>query len=498
MRSVEPEVLLVARPQLDYDAVAEYLREVGGQAWLERLDRGDLDNDAQNLAEFAGRLCYDPATEILTNGGWKRFEALDQGSDLVLTWNRATESAEFQWFSIVRYDYDGPALRISQRGLDLFVTPDHRMWTQKMTEGGGWSAWHFATAETVSTRGIWRFRRNSAPIGGSVADAECVIPARSYCSGHGGIIVKSTQELRLPVRAYARLLGYVIAEGYTRFPQSGAGAYVGITQCEGPVLDDIRATLDGLGLSWHEYPDPRKPKVVTLRVNGGHDFVRRVAVDAGSGARNKRIPRWLMEHRDTQVLKELWSSLWAGDGSMHGPSQTYATVSKGLADDVQELLLRLGEAASVSCHVRGQRTLYLVRVLQKGTIGSPPVARTWEPYTGPVWCVSTANGIVYVRRNGYGVWCGNCYRSWEPGLNPNVTRIRTDQAKYLENILASAHGSVLEHVSFTFVLHNVSRVFTHEVVRHRPGVAMWEECCGSCGWPTSRSGSRTGLAKTKH
>jgi thymidylate synthase (FAD) len=68
-----------------------------------------------------------------------------------------------------------------------------------------------------------------------------------------------------------------------------------------------------------------------------------------------------------------------------------------------------------------------------------------------------------------------CYRSWEPGLNPNVTRIRADQDKYLENILASAHGSVLEHVSFSFVLHNVSRVCSHEVVRHRPGVAISQE-----------------------
>ncbi|GAA4566075.1 FAD-dependent thymidylate synthase [Planotetraspora kaengkrachanensis] len=68
-----------------------------------------------------------------------------------------------------------------------------------------------------------------------------------------------------------------------------------------------------------------------------------------------------------------------------------------------------------------------------------------------------------------------CYRSFEPGLNPNVTRIRTDQTQYLQNILASAHGSVLEHVSFSFVLHNVSRVFTHELVRHRPGVAISQE-----------------------
>ncbi|MEV4559720.1 FAD-dependent thymidylate synthase [Kitasatospora sp. NPDC049285] len=68
-----------------------------------------------------------------------------------------------------------------------------------------------------------------------------------------------------------------------------------------------------------------------------------------------------------------------------------------------------------------------------------------------------------------------CYRSWKPGLNPNVTKVRTDQDVYLKNILASAHGSVLEHVSFTFVLHNVSRVVTHELVRHRAGVAVSQE-----------------------
>src|ERR687895_34587 len=68
-----------------------------------------------------------------------------------------------------------------------------------------------------------------------------------------------------------------------------------------------------------------------------------------------------------------------------------------------------------------------------------------------------------------------CYRSWEPGLNPNVSRVRTDSSAYLENILRSLHGSVLEHVSFSFVLHNVSRVLTHELVRHRPGVAISQE-----------------------
>jgi len=56
-----------------------------------------------------------------------------------------------------------------------------------------------------------------------------------------------------------------------------------------------------------------------------------------------------------------------------------------------------------------------------------------------------------------------------------VTRVRTDRAAYLENILRSAHGSVLEHASYSFALRNVSRTFTHELVRHRAGSAFSQE-----------------------
>ena len=52
-----------------------------------------------------------------------------------------------------------------------------------------------------------------------------------------------------------------------------------------------------------------------------------------------------------------------------------------------------------------------------------------------------------------------CYRSWEPGMNPNVTRIRTDSKKYIGNILKVKHGSVLEHAVTHWVFADVSRVF---------------------------------------
>jgi len=68
-----------------------------------------------------------------------------------------------------------------------------------------------------------------------------------------------------------------------------------------------------------------------------------------------------------------------------------------------------------------------------------------------------------------------CYKSFGVGLNANVTRVREDPKAYLENVLKSGHGSVLEHVNIGVIFNNVSRVFTHEIVRHRAGTAMSQE-----------------------
>lgn len=68
-----------------------------------------------------------------------------------------------------------------------------------------------------------------------------------------------------------------------------------------------------------------------------------------------------------------------------------------------------------------------------------------------------------------------CYRSWTEGLNPNVTKVRRDQKDYFLNILRSGHGSVLEHANYSFIIWDVSRVFTHELVRHRAGSAFSQE-----------------------
>lgn len=68
-----------------------------------------------------------------------------------------------------------------------------------------------------------------------------------------------------------------------------------------------------------------------------------------------------------------------------------------------------------------------------------------------------------------------CYRSWKPGLNANVTKVREGNDAYLANVIKVKHGSVLEHASVSFVFADVSRVFTHDLVRHRVGVGISQE-----------------------
>lgn len=64
-----------------------------------------------------------------------------------------------------------------------------------------------------------------------------------------------------------------------------------------------------------------------------------------------------------------------------------------------------------------------------------------------------------------------CYASLTTEKNKNISKTRSIK----DNIVAtieSGHGSVFEHCDLNFVTTNCSRVFTHELVRHRVGTAF--------------------------
>jgi UDP-glucuronate decarboxylase len=120
---------------------------------------------------------------------------------------------------------------------------------------------------------------------------------------------------------------------------------------------------------------------------------------------DKYLPREYLRlsRRQSRILLD---ALILGDGTRKTETAAcYYTKSKRLADDVQELALRCGYAATIS--PTPGRDLYRVN------IRSNAHAHLVEPkpvqYGGHVWCVDVKNHVICVRRSGRAAWCGNCY-----------------------------------------------------------------------------------------
>ncbi len=72
--------------------------------------------------------------------------------------------------------------------------------------------------------------------------------------------------------------------------------------------------------------------------------------------------------------------------------------------------------------------------------------------------------------------CRTCYSELDPDeIMARALDGRVDPAKQREligRVIESGHGSTIEHVVFTFGISGVSRTLSHQLVRHRAGVAF--------------------------
>ena len=67
-----------------------------------------------------------------------------------------------------------------------------------------------------------------------------------------------------------------------------------------------------------------------------------------------------------------------------------------------------------------------------------------------------------------------CYRDISAGAILD-TLSESEIDRLLDIVTQSGHHSVLEHVTFTFAIDRVSRILTHQLVRHRVGIAFSQQ-----------------------
>ena len=465
-----PGVVLLAKPQTNVAGLAGFLEGFDPELrFPEYLDDPTVLPDSSQLCKTAGQACFDEETEILTDEGWKRFPDLNK-DELVLTMNPANGHAEFQKpLAYQKFDYDGFMFGFESSSLSFLLTPDHRQWA-KMRDSAGYGfhrTWKIAN-KTFLIRTASDGWRGTIP---SLVE----IPGFDFSqrmSNHTGedygtrsTTVPSIQHHKQDeIRALALLCVYYATEGSLC---NGEGDGIVIY---GDHADEVKRLAGILGLRAHTYVDRRNACPRTM-VHGGKRISRFFEKECGKGSQNKRLPTWVL-NLPSDWLQEIWDLLVKTDGYVQKGSGTeyLGTTSRTLAGQAQEILCKIGYGSRVRPRkkVDGKLLTYLVcRKTRKQTYVNRGHGIEGENYRGSVYCVTTENGIVFVRRNGKPHFSGNCYASFGP------RRTKNENAKaYIERLTSAGHGSVLEHASFNFLLYGISRSVTHELVRHRAGAAF--------------------------
>lgn len=133
-------------------------------------------------------------------------------------------------------------------------------------------------------------------------------------------------------------------------------------------------------------------------------------------AKNKKIPRDFLQY-SPELLKHLLQGLLDSDGSK--TTNTYTTISKHLANDVQELMFKCGHAAIIrtvnpdetNSKFISKNPIYLIRMSSVQFYPKMnPTNHKKEHYKGFVYDVTVPNHIFLSRRCGKVSWTGNCWK----------------------------------------------------------------------------------------
>ena len=336
------------------------------------------------------RSCFDPKTEILTEAGWVAFPDL-QPEVKVATLNPEGKVEYHIPEEYIVQPYIGEMYSFTNSKFDFCVTPNHWMYVRSKTgklkfiradEDKHWHSWRALTGGDFGGEELEWFELGTPPRNAKIKVEKILMDDWLEFLGY------YISEGCVHVRKRSRVVGgndYDVADYNVLIAQENSEGCLKIANC-----------LSRLGFKFFD-SDDHQFRICSKQL-------AEILLPLGKSG-EKYIPRELFQLSKRQLLI-LFKALIMGDGSERGSCYAYYSKSKQLADDVQELALRCGYAASVVSHAVG-RDLYRVNIRPAKD------ANLVEPerfhYVGKVYCVNVTNHVVFVRRNGRAAWCGQCY-----------------------------------------------------------------------------------------
>ena len=274
--------------------------------------------------------------------------------------------------------YQGKLLKITGRGmLPLIATPEHPILTieRKLSSGKGIylsiQAWKKA-GDLVPSPAVKKNGKYLSPNGSH----DCLLiprpkgfidstslPLGAYATRRGLNIVRGRGEnppLEFPLTCdTAWLLGIFVAEGWDT---TGHDIYFSLNHDESDFISRIFEITKALGYS----PQVTKRETATVLRFSSAILARALHDWCGHLAENKKIPDFILYHKNLDFLRSFLRGYFEGDGSNirdeRGPEYARAdTISKTLALQLQLAYARLGTFARITKKADGGPSTILGR-----------------------------------------------------------------------------------------------------------------------------------------
>jgi hypothetical protein len=331
--------------------------------------------------------CVDDTTQALTQRGWLGIDEINE-ADTILSYS----NGQLKWSSIksiYRGHYDGLMHRLTVRGMDALITPNHKL---------------------VTARGLIEAEY--------ILESDKIILMGSAVQDGIGNYSNSLVELA----------GWIVTEGCYQYDKKGIKR-ISIYQNYGEKADRIRECLNTLGLQYSESKPRGKNISFSIFCKDAEKIYQILP-------KKQLTAEFIMSLTNDQRNK-LIDTIIDGDGWRVGKNKRFVQKNKDVVDSFQMLCALSGHKTNsylIENHMSfGKPTsIYQVNVFSsrgnstrgecinfhggkrngknsigKGKKAHPNVPTT--PYSGQVWCPETQYGCFVARRSGKVYLTGNTY-----------------------------------------------------------------------------------------
>ena len=370
--------------------------------------------------------CYDKETEVLTDKGWMFFEHLTKEHKIAtLVDNKLVYQ---QPIELQTFDFNGQLYKVDSNHVKLLVTDNHRMYVR--TRNSDYKMefardCHGRVLHYKKNADVWEPKYDDVPCELVLNDTQDKV-VQFKIPGYTAHSVKY-DDIIVDIDDWLVFFGIWMAEGCAEDRTVFIAAN---KQRVKTALDVVCKNMEFKICKNFDKKTDEEEHAWCINKTTISRYLKQYSV----GAVNKYLPNWVW-NLNREQCQLLIDSMCLGDGhTMKNGTMRYDTSSTQLANDFQRLCLHAGYSANKCLkYAKGhqniphegrkiQRTITNTQDAWRLTINTAqnePIVNkykydgkmndSWEDYEGKVYCCTVPNGlgVLYVRREGRPVWCGN-------------------------------------------------------------------------------------------